>query len=393
MAFRPSKQTVTVSALALVASFAAYRNASPQVFVVGEKTAMADVSTDFHPTRVELPSTPINERDRRALVRDLEAEQGFAHRNLPLACDITLLANGNMTPGGDEYKQLLYKKGQSAAAGDRVAITTVTVKPDRILLDINGGPYLKHRFLRHVELNDTPVVQDNGEQVTGFRVTLIFEGGIPDISAPEVKALLDPIIDFGIKTGAQAYADTLPPFLKQAIDRHDVLVGMNRRMVLAAMGAPDSKVRELLDGSSDKHYEEWIYGRVPQTVHFVRIVNDRVVQVRTAALGQPIATRTENELQGYLDPVDTHEIAMGDSAPSGDEDARPAGRPPTILKPGEGAATAQRVQYPVGGSGSAKVQPLPPEPGSPADPNAVGNSLPPAAGISNAPAPGGPGGR
>ena len=43
-------------------------------------------------------------------------------------------------------------------------------------------------------------------------MTLLFEGGLPDISAPEVKALLDPIIDFGVKSGAEAYADSLPPF-------------------------------------------------------------------------------------------------------------------------------------------------------------------------------------
>ena len=55
-------------------------------------------------------------------------------------------------------------------------------------------------FLRHIELNVAPVVADDGAQVTGCRVTLVFEGGLPEISAPEVKALLDPIIDFGVKS-------------------------------------------------------------------------------------------------------------------------------------------------------------------------------------------------
>jgi len=35
-------------------------------------------------------------------------------------------------------------------------LTTVTVKDDRIVFDLNGGPYLKHRFLRHIDLNDVP---------------------------------------------------------------------------------------------------------------------------------------------------------------------------------------------------------------------------------------------
>jgi hypothetical protein len=357
---------------------AAASAARAQVFVVGEKTAMADVSTDFHPTRVELPATPITERGRRELIRDLEAEQGFAHRALPLGSELTLLANGNLTPGGEAYKDVLYKKGQSAAPGDRVAITTVTVKGDRIVFDINGGPYLKHRFLRHIDLNDVPLVQDNGEQVTGFRLTLVFEGGIPEVSAPEVKSLLYPVIDFGVKTSEQAYADTLPQFLKDAVAQHDVLVGMNRKMVLAAMGAPESKVRELMEGSTDKHYEEWIYGRAPQTVRFVRFVGDRVVQVRIAALGQPIAIHDQNELRGYLDPEDTREIAMGDSKPGEGEAGTKA--PPTILKAGEVApGSSQQVNRPVN-KPAADAPAASPEP----DQSAPGARKPPTLGAPDA---------
>jgi hypothetical protein len=358
MAFRPAPMFLIASSLALPAASTLCR---AQVFVVGEKSAMADVSTEFHPTRVELPSTPITERGRRELVRDLEAEQGFAHRALPLGDSLLLMANGNLNPGGDAYKEMLYKKGQSAAPGDRVAITTVTVKDDRIIFDLNGGPYLKHRFLRHIQLDDTPIVADDGAQVTGCRVTLVFEGGIPDISAPEVKALLDPIIDFGVKTSAEAYANSLPDFLKDAIAHHDVLVGMDRKMVLAAMGAPLSKERELMDGSQDKHYEEWIYGQVPQTVRFVRFVGDRVTQVRVAALGEAIAVRDQNEMQGYLDPEDTHEVAMGDGNP-GNSEAAPA-RPPTMLKPGEIApGSSQQVKavaMPSASPTQSKNDPLP----------------------------------
>ncbi len=364
MAFRSSTRFLIAVLLAMTAACSYLR---AQVFVVGEKTAMADVTTDFHPTRVELPTTPLTERGRRELIRDLEAEQGFAHRALPLGDDLVLMANGNMTPGGDAYKQLLYKKGTAAGPGDRVAITTVTLKGDRILFDINGGPYLKHRFLRHIQINDNNVVQDDGAQVTGCRITLVFEGGIPEVSAPEIKALLDPIIDFGVKTSGEAYADSLPPFLKNAIAQHDVLVGMDRRMVLAAMGAPLSKVRELEEGSADKHYEEWIYGQVPQTVRFVRFVGDRVVQVRVAALGQPIAVHDQDEMHGYLEPLDTHEIAMGDGKPGGESGAAP---PPTILKPGEVApGSQQQVRLPV--SATPQDKPSASSPGQAPTPPAV----------------------
>jgi hypothetical protein len=359
---------------AMLAAMAA--PACAQVFVVGEKTAMADVTNDFHPTRVELPAAAMTERGRLDLVRNLEAEQGFAHRPLPLATEVTLIANGNMTPGGDDYKQLLYKKGEFANVGDRVAITKVTVKPDRIILDLDGGPHLKHRFLRHIQINDMNVVPDDGAQVTGCRLTLVFEGGVPEISAPEVKALLDPIIDFSVKTSAEAYADSLPQFLKDAVAQHDVLVGMNRRMVLAAMGQPQSKVRELMPGSDTRHYEEWIYGHVPQTVYFVRLVGETVTQVRVAALGQPIAVHTQNEMQGYLDPDSVHEVAEGDAPPRNDGDTAGKGQP-SILNPGENApGSTRRVLLPTtpigqdktDGAGDRKTAGSGPATGEPSNP-------------------------
>ena len=338
--------------------------AHAQVFVVGEKTALADVSTEFHPTRIELPTAPITERGRRELIRNLEAEQGFAHRALPLGEDLILVANGNLRPSGDAYKEMLYKKGQSAAPGDRVVLTAVTVKDDRIVFDLNGGPYLTHRFLRHIDLNDVPIVPDDGAQVTGCRVTLLFEGGLPGVSAPEVKALLDPIVDFGVKTSAEAYADSLPAFLKDAVAHHDVLVGMDRKMVLAAMGAPQSKVRELVPGSTTRRYEEWIYGQMPQTVRFVRFEGDRVTQMRIAALGKPIVIHDQNEMRGYLDPEDTHEIAMGDAKPGNGENG--SAKPPTILKPGEAAPGSQkRVLLPVPASSTEQDKSAPANPSSP----------------------------
>jgi hypothetical protein len=117
-------------------------------------------------------------------------------------------------------------------------------------------------------------------------------------------------------------------------------------MVLAAMGAPLSKERELVEGSKDKHYEEWIYGQVPQTVRFVRFIGDRVTQVRVAALGQAIAVRNRNEMEGYLDPEDIHEVAMGDGRPADGEST--GAKPPTMLKPGEvSPGSSQQVQRPV----------------------------------------------
>lgn len=329
-----------------------------QVFVVGEKTATADISTDFKRTNVSLPTDHLTERGRRDLVRNLEAEQGFAHRALPTGAGLTLQANGNLSPGPAEYRKLIYEKGQSSAPGDRVQITSLTFKGNSIVIDFNGGPYAKHRFLSHVQFNDAPVVAQQ-PQATGSRVTLVFEGFVPEVSAPEVKALLEPVIDFGVKSSEQAYADTLPPKLRDAIAAHEVLVGMNHRMVLAALGAPESKVREQQSGDPNgARYEEWIYGHTPQTVKFVRFVGDRVSMVEIAALGKPVEIHDKDELGDQRDPADVREIAMGDKK-SGDGEQAPSA-PPSLRLPGEAAPPSGQgpVQYPKDNS------PIPPTPGS-----------------------------
>ncbi len=335
---------------------------SAQVFTVGEKTATAGIKTDFTPTRVELPDKPMTERGRRELIRDLEAEQGFAHRVLPLGAILTLEANGNLTPRAEQYKEVVYKKGQSAAPGDRVMVTALEIKPDRIIIDLNGGPYVRHRFLRHVQIGvgaATTAPPDLSEQATGCRVMLVFEGKLPEVSAPEVKALLQPVVDFGAKTGEIAYAETLPAPIKSAIDSHEVLVGMNHRMVLAALGQPEAKLRE---GATEGRYEEWIYGHQPQPVKFVRFIGDRVSLVKIAAVGKPVEVHDQDELAGYLPSAPTHTVALGDAQPT--EENRPG--PPTLKRPGEtlpaenGGVVNRKVQYPE----DQRPAPIPAEPAS-----------------------------
>ena len=107
--------------------------------MVGEKTATADLPTDFTPTDLPLPDGKLSERGRRDLVRSLEAEQGFAHRALPLGAGLTLKANGPLEESAEQYKKLIFSKGQSVVAGERVVISALEVKGDRLIVDLNGG--------------------------------------------------------------------------------------------------------------------------------------------------------------------------------------------------------------------------------------------------------------
>src|SRR5205823_9764628 len=127
----------------------------------------------------------------------------------------------------------------------------------------------------------------------------------------------------------EAYLDTVPPKVKEAIKNHQVLVGMNREMVLYAKGRPPKKDREK-DGDTD--YEEWIYGEPPHDVDFIRFVGDEVVRVETMKVGGEKVVRTEKELQLPEQPT----VAKGSDEP----EVRPANAP-TLRRPGEDIPSTQ----------------------------------------------------
>ncbi len=327
------------------------------VFVVGRETAIGNPLEGFRPTRVELPTAPMDAGGRRELERMLLAELGFAHQPLPLGPPgLVMHANGKLTVDGQELQKRLYEKGMAADRGDRVMVSDIQVLRDRILVDVNGGPYLKHRFLRHISINDIPLAGDGqvGEHATGTRITLLFEGPTPRVTGAELKSLLEPLLDFNVKSGEQAYADTLPAPIKKAIEEHDVLVGMNKRMVLAALGQPESKLRErAADGATGEIFEEWVYGHTPQTIRFVRFRGDRVILLKTGALGKPLDVRDKDELAGYRDPSSMHTIALGDAAPD-------SGKAPSLKSPAERSEKAPDAKPPATpkSTGSAKPAPL-----------------------------------
>ena len=297
------------------------------------------------PTHVALTKSELDPKTRLELIRLLQSEQGFAMRPFPRGHKgLTLAANGKLEPVGETYLNLVTSQGMSAKPGDRVVLTNIKFDRSRIVFDLNGGPDAKHRFLRHVQIGmggpdmTAPVVQGQDEhEPVGARLTLAFENHVPVLTGAEVKALLAPMISFDVKTPIQAYTDTLPTKLKEAILDHHVMVGMSTDMVLFAKGRPDGKSREM-DGQMP--FEEWIYGRPPNEVDFVRINGNRVIRVEVAKVGQEPQVFTKNEVEGLmrtdgtpLDAGNTRTVAEGDVQRNPDREAADA--PPSLRKPGE----------------------------------------------------------
>jgi hypothetical protein len=300
----------------------------------------------IEPTNIPLPSNQLDEKTRLDLIRFLQSDQGFAMRPFPRGHrGLTLVANGKLEPAGEAYLSMVTANGLSAKPGDRLVISDVKIEHGKMIFDLNGGPDAKHRFLRHVQIGAggpdmSPVIQQGDEQEpVGSRLTLTFHEHIPELTGKQVEALLAPLISFEVKTPIQAFTDTLPPKLKEAILDHNVLVGMSTEMVLFAKGRPQSKIREM-DGQMP--FEEWIYGRAPSDIEFVRINGNRVIRVEVAKVGKTPVIFTKDEVEGLMrtdgTPLTPEEpgrrtVQMGDVERNPDTQAPAA--PPSLRKPGE----------------------------------------------------------
>lgn len=315
--------------------------AAAQVFTVTTEQVPSRF-LQFQPTDVKLPKMHAGPFTLERLERSLASEKGYAMRPLPLASHgLILTANGPLSPSGAKYVQELDGKGIAAHPGDAVTITKIVFHRDRIVFDFNGGPDVPHKYLRHIELGAgmamMPLAVDRGEQPTGTRLTLVFPGGVPNVTGDEVKELLAPVVGFGEKSPAQSYAETLPPLLRNAILDHHVLVGMNADMVLHAVGAPGKKMHEQ-DGQ--ELFVEWIYGTPPQKSEFVRFQGFRVTRVEDAAVGMTPVIRTENEVGDYWETAEGRAanerlIRLGDPSAADRADQSMDTSRPTLRKTGE----------------------------------------------------------
>ncbi len=319
------------------------RNGGAVAVPEGEESHVDLRYAQITPTNVELPAAPMDERTRHQLIRVLEAEQGFAMRPFPRGHKgIKLVANGKLDPAGDKYLDMAINNGISAKPGDRVVITDLKIDHGKMIFQLNGGPDAKHRFLRHISIGTNPnytnpVVQDLKDP-EGARLTLDFGHTVPALTGKQVKDLLAPLISFDVKTPVQAFTDTLPTPLKDAILNHKVMVGMSTEMVVFAKGSPRAKSREM-DGQMP--FEEWIYGMPPQEVEFVRINGNRVIRVEIAKVGEPPEIFTQDVVSEMMrtggKPViaDNNIKVVKEGDVHRDPDRQAPAPPPTLRQPGE----------------------------------------------------------
>jgi hypothetical protein len=297
---------------------------------------------------------------RMQLIRVMAAEFVHVRKNLPLGeKNMAIAPDGIVKPGDAQLYRMAQTYGAAAKIGDRVQITNIVFHEKSIYFEINGGPKKKTKWYQRVEISgmggSTGGVDPNQAQPTGAAVTLEFKKHVPEMTGAELKQMLTPVLDFTVKTAAEVFVDTLPPKIREAVKRHEVLVGMNHDMVVMAKDRPPQKVREKDD--KGKEYEEWIYGAPPQDIVFVRFAGDEVVRVKIAKIGGQITVKTEKEVD-VKDGVPTLAALKSSSSPQdvsgAPEPDQPAHRP-TLKRPDE--QPDPMVQRPGGASASRQASP------------------------------------
>jgi hypothetical protein len=284
-------------------------------------------------------SSPLTEQHRMELIRTFSSDLVYIRTQFPMGKVGLSIKDGTLSPNGEALSKLLALWGPSVKPGDRAIITQFLLRNDRIHLEINGGPVKKKKWYQHIQVGAgggvmTPggATDDPINNPRGSYVDLVFDHHIPDLTVEQVKQMLWPVFDFDSKSPLEAYLESVPPKVKEAIKAHNVLVGMNREMVIYAKGRPGKKIREK-DG--DNEYEDWIYGDPPQDVDFIRVVGDEVIRVETMKVDGQKIVRTEKEI----------DLGGPTVATAAQKENKPVNAP-TLRRPGEEAPDAPPASGP-----------------------------------------------
>jgi hypothetical protein len=232
----------------------------------------------------------LQESSKLELIRYVSGEFAKATKALPAGKD------GFLQDVGKPLNQELLDRavathGAAVHPGEQAQITKLEFRDHTIVVDVNGGGRGKKRFLDHLQVTTggMPTMRSSTEQQetgppglqpgAGSTLFLEFNKNIPDLTPDDLKQLLAPFLDFAKQRSASVqWFDTLPPDIKKAIQERIAKVGMDREMVVAAIGKPGHKVRER--DPQGNEIEDWIYGTPPDKTMFVRFTGDRVTSIK-----------------------------------------------------------------------------------------------------------------
>jgi hypothetical protein len=242
------------------------------------------------PVNLKLSGT-LQENSKLLLIRYVSGELAKAVKPLPAGKD-GFIVNVGGPPNTELLDRAVATHGAAIHSGDNVIVSKLDFRDHQIVVDLNGGGGGGKKRLRdriHIEMSGMPTAQTTTTNPNdgppglqpgqGSTLFLEFSKAIPDLTPDNLKTLLSPFLDFNNQRSASVqWIDTLPPDIKKAIQERQPIVGMDREMVVAAVGKPDHKVRERDADGND--IEDWIYGQPPSKTVFVRFTGEHVTSVK-----------------------------------------------------------------------------------------------------------------
>lgn len=229
----------------------------------------------------------ITDEDRLRIVRGLTAEFANAKVVFPMSKKpLEVSASSGFDP--KKWAEAAQKSPAPAVKkGDQFQITRVAVNDDNIVMEINGGLKDGRSWRDRIQvgmgtgrqMGGVPI--SNGQLSAGTAIVLKFDKPLEaDLEVAQIKKLLEPIMQFDLRSATEVYVENLPPAIQEAIKNKKAVEGMDREQVMLAMGRPRYKTRETKDGND---FEDWIYGQAPGRITFVTFGGGgKVVKVKEA---------------------------------------------------------------------------------------------------------------
>jgi len=226
-------------------------------------------------------SAQISRDSKFEILRTVMADQAASRIAMPFGT-----GGVELSEAGEVNKQRvdaeIKKNGQSIDVGKVVTVTEISFDDNKIEIELDGGGKNKKGFLDRLEVGvgtqTRPVSNDDPKKAKGSKVVLKFDGKVPpDLTPDQLKKLLFPVLDFEKHNFLKTGIDALPPEFQEAVKIKEARIGMDRSTVIMALGRPDKKVREKVEGVET---EDWIYFQKGLRAQFVTFENDVVVRIR-----------------------------------------------------------------------------------------------------------------
>ena len=223
----------------------------------------------------------LSQNARFEILRTVMAQQAAARTAMPLdGVELTDTGEVNL----EKVTKELDKEGVIIESGKVVTITSINFGDKDIEIELDGGGKKTKGILDRIQVGiggqTTPIggPDQKEEEPKGSRIVLKFAGKAPaGLTPDQLRQLLDPVLDFNKSNFLKTGVDALPPEFKEAVELKEARIGMDKSTVLLALGRPNNRVRETVNGIEQ---EDWIYSGKGYRMTFVTFEDNVVVRIR-----------------------------------------------------------------------------------------------------------------